>query len=68
MLGKFFRGRGQPDQLDVFVSARNIALYRKLLDERTDTDQRQTIIGLLQAEMVKLRGRSNDNDASASAP
>ncbi len=64
MFGKLSRGRGQPDQLDVFVSARNIALYRRLLDQRTNAEQRRTIIGLLRAEMAKLRGRSNDPSAS----
>jgi len=66
MLGKLARGRGQPDQLDVFVSARNVALYRKLMDQRTDADQRKTIIGLLRAEMAKLRAGANGRSASVS--
>ncbi len=58
MLRKLSRGRGQPADLDVFLSNRNIARYRRLLDRRTNTEERQAIIGVLRAEMAKLRGPS----------
>ncbi len=66
VLRKLSRGRGQRDELDVFVSQRNIARYRRLLDQRTNADQRQTIIGLLRAEMAKLRGPSIGPDLPGS--
>ncbi len=62
MLRKLSRGRGQPDELDVFVSERNISRYRRLLDQRTNAQQRQAIIDVLRAEMAKLLGASNGPD------
>ncbi len=61
------RGRGQPDELDVFVSRRNIARYRRLIDQRTSAAQRQTIIGMLRSEMARLRRPSNARDVSGGA-
>lgn len=66
MLRKLSQGSGQPDELDVFVSEQNIALYRRLLDTQTDTERRRKIIGMLRAEFAKLRRRSNGRDPSGS--
>ena len=41
--------------LERFVSEQNIALYRKLIDAETDSDQRRTILQLLAEEVAKLR-------------
>jgi len=66
MLGKLSREQGQQDRLDVFLSARHVALYRKLMDQRTDAGQRMSIIGELRAEMAKLRERSDEPSVSVS--
>ena len=41
--------------LERFVSEQNIALYRKLIDAETNSDQRRTILQLLAEEVAKLR-------------
>jgi len=48
--------RPQSTDLDRFVSAQNIARYRKLLDPETDDGKRRTILRLLNRESAKLRG------------
>lgn len=49
------RERKKSTDLDRFVSERNIARYRNLLDPQTDESQRRTILRLLKQEYVKLR-------------
>jgi hypothetical protein len=68
VLRKLSRGRGQSEDLDVFVREQHIALYRRLLDTRTGVEQRQQIMRMLSDEMAKLRGRSNDPDPSGGVP
>jgi hypothetical protein len=41
--------------LERFVSEQNIALYRKLIEARTNSDQRRTILKLLAEEVAKLK-------------
>ena len=47
--------KAKSTDLDRFVSERNIARYRNLLDPQTDESQRRTILRSLKQEYVKLR-------------
>ncbi|HWM47465.1 MAG TPA: hypothetical protein VNR11_11200 [Xanthobacteraceae bacterium] len=46
---------GNPADLDQFVSAENIARYRRLLDTDIDDEQRRTILQLLADQVSMLR-------------
>jgi hypothetical protein len=49
------RAGAAPVDLDRFVSEQNVARYRKLLDARTDENERRIIVRQLADEMAKLR-------------
>lgn len=49
------RARAAPVDLDRFVSEQNVARYRKLLDGKTDENERRIIVRQLADEMTKLR-------------
>ena len=55
MEAKYKRVEAVPPDLDRFVSAQNIALYRRLLDTRTDETQRRAIFRLLADQVAALR-------------
>jgi hypothetical protein len=44
-----------PVDLDRFISEQNVARYRKLLDVKTDENERRIIVRQLADEMAKLR-------------
>lgn len=46
---------GNSTDLDQFVSAENIARYRRLLDTDLDDEQRRTILQLLADQVSMLR-------------
>jgi len=46
---------GNSTDLDQFVSAENIARYRRLLDTDIDDEQRRTILKLLADQVSMLR-------------
>jgi hypothetical protein len=47
--------KAKSTDLDRFVSERNLARYRNLLDPQTDESQRRTILRLLKEEYAQLR-------------
>ena len=49
------RAGAVPADLDRFISEQNVARYRKLLDARTDENERRIIVQQLADEMAMLR-------------
>jgi hypothetical protein len=48
-------------ELEDFLSAQNIARYRRLLDHSTNETERRIIIALLAGEKAKLKGGHQPN-------